>query len=112
MFCDFLPCKSESVSDTVIPRFALVCTFETSIAILDSELDILTDSFGKTFNKMHVRYPKPDKLATILGLENMLERDMAGLRRTHPGLIVGTTNFWKARNDGYGLENIFKIAMS
>lgn len=86
--------------------------YDTSVAILDSETKILTDSVGKVINKMHARYPEPDQLAPILELENMFERDMVRLRRNHLRIITETTDFWKVKDGWYDLENMFRIAES
>ncbi|KAH0371889.1 hypothetical protein KCU65_g1591, partial [Aureobasidium melanogenum] len=88
----------------------LVNDYDASIATIDGEIEVLREAFGKIIEKMRIRYPKPDQLGHIQELEMMVERDLVWLRESHLRVIVETTNFWKARNGWYDLEDTFRIA--
>lgn len=86
--------------------------YDASVLTIDSELDVLRKAFAKIIDKMRIRYPKPDQLAQILELETMFENDVVRLRSHHLQVITETTNFWKARDGWYDLDDMFRIAES
>ncbi|CAD0096964.1 unnamed protein product [Aureobasidium mustum] len=86
--------------------------YDASVAVLDSELEVLRRSFGKIIEKMCIRFPEPHQLGDILDLEIMVEEDMVWLRKSHLYIITETTNFWKTRDGWYDLGDMFKIAES
>lgn len=86
--------------------------YDASVAVLDREVDVLQGSVAKIIEKMRVMFTKPDQLASILELKVGIERYMVRLRNEHLRVITETTSFWKARDDTYGLEDLFRIAES
>lgn len=89
-----------------------VADYDASVAAIEAELRVLRTALDEALRKLRIRYSKPKHLSDLLALETMVEGDMEILRRLHMRTIEQTTNFWKAQDGWYDLDDMFRIAES
>lgn len=59
--------------------------------------------------KLRAHYLLPHNLVLIQTLEDMVERDLASLRRRHLEEVEKAVEFWKMQDSMYELADQFKI---
>lgn len=83
--------------------------YAASVAAIDKAIEIMRMAVEEVLGKLRAHYPQPQNLVHIQTLEDMLDRDLASLRRRHLKVIEQATEFWKMQDGMYELADQFKI---